>query len=71
MVNIGIDTRPEPFEPNEEHQENYDDYRQAARKAGHFGTNDSAVATAILALAAQMARIADAYEYQVMNGSSS
>lgn len=68
MVNIGIETSPEPFEPNSEHVNAYSSAESSARTYAARGYGDRAFACGILALAAQIARIADVYEYQVMTG---
>jgi hypothetical protein len=73
MSNIGIETvgpEPQAFEPNPGHSVTYDTARDEAwgmiRSRPQSG--EKATASAILALAAQIARIADAIEFAIKEG---
>ena len=73
MNRIGIEVEgpePEEFEPNQDHLYCYSETRQEAWRIikQKPQSGEEAIAAAILTLAAQIARIADAVEFVVKEG---
>jgi hypothetical protein len=70
MTNINIETieEPEPFEPDPDHIDAYNLCLDNAMRFINQQRADKATASAVLAVAAQIARIADAVEYAAREG---
>jgi hypothetical protein len=70
MTNINVETveEPEPFEPDPEHVDTYNLCLDNAMRFINQQRADKATASALLAVATQIARIADVIEYAAREG---